>query len=181
MLDEERFDAPIPGMSLTAEAGNRPWQKPPRYANTKDVVEYYIERMSTDEFSNMLVDVAESGIPLTTIANSIQMYGVMEGIHSIDSGILALPIIMEMMLLTVDAAGIEYNSGMSEEDEDKVVDSDLLLSKMQDINFNNVNVNAAASVNVNPAANVSKDKIRAVVSLTSPKKAEGKMRAAAAP
>ena len=137
MLNEERFDAPIPGMSLTAEAGNRPWQKPPRYANTKDVVEYYIERMSTDEFSNMLVDVAESGIPLTTIANSIQMYGVMEGIHSIDSGILALPVIMEMMLLTVDAAGIEYNSGMSEEDEDKVVDSDLLLSKMQDINFNN--------------------------------------------
>ena len=38
MLNEERFDAPIPGMALTAEAGNRPWQKPPRYANTKDVV-----------------------------------------------------------------------------------------------------------------------------------------------
>jgi hypothetical protein len=138
MLNEESFDAPIPGMSLTAEAGNRPWQKPPRYANTKDVVEYYIERMSTDEFSNMLVDVAESGIPLTTIANSIQMYGVMEGIHSIDSGILALPIIMEMMLLTVDAAGIEYNSGMSEEDEEKVIDSDLLLSKLKDTNLDNI-------------------------------------------
>tara|TARA_R100001129_G_scaffold47498_1_gene32441 strand:+ start:1205 stop:1705 length:501 start_codon:yes stop_codon:yes gene_type:complete len=135
MLNEERFDAPIPGMSLTTEVGNRPWQNPPRYANTKDVVEYYIERMSTDEFSDMLIDVAETGIPLTTIANSIQMYGVMEGIHSVDSGILALPIIMEMMLLNVDAAGIKYNSGMSEEDEERVLDSELIVSKLQDTNL----------------------------------------------
>jgi len=157
MLDEERFDAPIPGMSLTAEAGNRPWQKPPRYANTKDVVEYYIERMSTDEFSNMLVDVAESGIPLTTIANSIQMYGVMEGIHSIDSGILALPIIMEMMLLTVDAAGIEYNSGMSEEDEEKVIDSDLLLSKLKDTNLDNIEQEEESEPEELPTINVEVD------------------------
>ena len=34
---------------------------------------------------------------------------------------------------------------------------------------------------INPAANVSKDKIKAVVSLTSPKNAEGKISAAAAP
>ena len=157
MLDEERFDAPIPGMSLTAEAGNRPWQKPPRYANTKDVVEYYIERMSTDEFSNMLVDVAESGIPLTTIANSIQMYGVMEGIHSIDSGILALPVIMEMMLLTVDAAGIEYNSGMSEEDEEKVIDSDLLLSKLKDTNLDNIEQEEESEPEELPTINVEVD------------------------
>lgn len=81
----------------------------------------------------MLLDVAETGIPLTTIANSIQMSGVMEGIHSIDSGILALPIIMEMMLLIVDAAGIEYNSGMDQEDNDKSIDTNLLLSKMDKI------------------------------------------------
>ena len=132
-LDEQNFDAPLPGMSLTTEVGNRPWQKPPRYTSTKDVVEYYIERTSSDEFSDMLLDVAETGIPLTTIANSIQMSGVMEGIHSIDSGILALPIIMEMMLLIVDAAGIEYNSGMDQEDNDKSIDTNLLLSKMDKI------------------------------------------------
>ena len=26
------FDRPIPGMSLTAELGNRPWQQPPQYS-----------------------------------------------------------------------------------------------------------------------------------------------------
>ena len=157
MLNEERFDAPIPGMSLTTEVGNRPWQNPPRYANTKDVVEYYIERMSTDEFSDMLVDVAETGIPLTTIANSIQMYGVMEGIHSVDSGILALPIIMEMMLLSVDAAGIEYNSGMSEENEEKVINSDLLLSKMEDTNLDNMEREEELELEESPTINVEVD------------------------
>jgi hypothetical protein len=157
MLNEERFDAPIPGMSLTTEVSNRPWQNPPRYANTKDVVEYYIERMSTDEFSDMLVDVAETGIPLTTIANSIQMYGVMEGIHSVDSGILALPIIMEMMLLSVDAAGIEYNSGMSEENEERVINSDLLLSKMEDTNLDNMEREEEPELEESPTINVEVD------------------------
>ena len=101
-IDQPRFDAPIPGMSLTTEVGNRPWQQPPRFVDTKDVAEYYVEKLAEDNFADMLVDVAESGIPLTTIANTIQMNSVMQGIHSVDSGILALPVIMEMMSAIFD-------------------------------------------------------------------------------
>ena len=132
MVDGPRFDAPIPGMSLTTEVGNRPWQQPPRFVNTKDVAEYYVEKLAEDNFADMLVDVAESGIPLTTIANTIQMNSVMQGIHSVDSGILALPVIMEMMLITVEAAGIEYNSGMDDTTSDKPISTELLLSKLKD-------------------------------------------------
>jgi hypothetical protein len=132
MVDGPRFDAPIPGMSLTTEVGNRPWQQPPRFVNTKDVAEYYVEKLAEDNFADMLVDVAESGIPLTTIANTIQMNSVMQGIHSVDSGILALPVIMEMMLITVEAAGIEYNSGMDDTTSDKPMSTELLLSKLKD-------------------------------------------------
>ena len=132
MVDGPKFDAPIPGMSLTTEVGNRPWQQPPRFVNTKDVAEYYVEKLAEDEFADMLVDVAETGIPLTTIANTIQMNSVMQGIHSVDSGILALPVIMEMMLITVEAAGIEYNSGMDDTTSDKPISTELLLSKLKD-------------------------------------------------
>ena len=132
MVDGPKFDAPIPGMSLTTEVGNRPWQQPPRFVNTKDVAEYYVEKLAEDEFADMLVDVAESGIPLTTIANTIQMNSVMQGIHSVDSGILALPVIMEMMLITVEAAGIEYNSGMDDVTTNKPMSTELLLSKLKD-------------------------------------------------
>ena len=56
----------------------------------------------------------------------------MQGIHSVDSGILALPVIMEMMLITVEAAGIEYNSGMDDTTSDKPMSTELLLSKLKD-------------------------------------------------
>ena len=132
MVDEPKFDAPIPGMSLTTEVGNRPWQQPPQFTKTKDIAEYYIEKLAGDEFADMLVDVAETGIPLTSIANTIQMNSVMQGIHSVDSGILALPVIMEMMLVTVEAAGIEYNSGMEKDSTDKPMNTTLLLSKLKE-------------------------------------------------
>ena len=139
MVDEPKFDAPIPGMSLTTEVGNRPWQQPTRFTKTKDVAEYYIEKLAEDEFADMLVDVAETGIPLTTIANTIQMNSVMQGIHSVDSGILALPVIMEMMLITVEAAGIEYNSGMEKNTEDKPMNTSLLLSKLEEFTTEKTN------------------------------------------
>jgi len=139
MVDEPKFDAPIPGMSLTTEVGNRPWQQPTRFTKTKDVAEYYIEKLAEDEFADMLVDVAETGIPLTTIANTIQMNSVMQGIHSVDSGILALPVIMEMMLVTVEAAGIEYNSGMEKNTEDQPMNTSLLLSKLEEFTTEKTN------------------------------------------
>ena len=135
MMAEPKFDAPIPGMSLTAEVGNSPWQNPPQFSSTQQVAEYYIEKLSSDPFAEKLVQVAQTGIPLTTIANTIQMYGVMEGVHSVDSGILTLPIIMEMMILTLEAADVEYTTGLDEgTDEDPVDKSYILdrLSKMED-------------------------------------------------
>ena len=104
MVDAPKFDAPIPGMSLTTEVGNRPWQQPPRFAKTK-----------------------------------IQMNSVMQGIHSVDSGILALPVIMEMMLITVEAAGIEYNSGMEEDTSNKPMSTELLLSKLKGFSTEQMN------------------------------------------
>tara|TARA_R110000744_G_scaffold88920_1_gene173127 strand:+ start:1193 stop:1684 length:492 start_codon:yes stop_codon:yes gene_type:complete len=139
MVDAPKFDAPIPGMSLTTEVGNRPWQQPPRFTKTKDVAEYYVEKLAEDNFADMLVDVAETGIPLTSIANTIQMNSVMQGIHSVDSGILALPVIMEMMLITVEAAGIEYNSGMEEDTSNKPMSTELLLSKLKSFSTEQMN------------------------------------------
>ena len=111
-FEEPRFDAPIPGMAMTAELGGRPWQNPPTYSTVDDTVEYYLDRMSSEEFTDQLVDVMEMGIPLTDIANIMQLGNVMEGVHTIDVGILIMPVLMEMMMLVGDSAGIEYDSGL---------------------------------------------------------------------
>ena len=112
---QPNFDAPIPGMALTSELGSRPWNTPAQLTDIEDVVSYYTMRMDNDEFADQLVDVMSMGIPLTTLANTIQLAGVMEGKHSIDAGILALPVIMEMMMAIGDGADVNYTSGLSED------------------------------------------------------------------
>ena len=107
------FDAPIPGMSLTHELGARPWQSPAQYPTVDKAIEYYLERMSTDEFMDQMADVLEMNVPVTTLANTIQLAGVMEGKHSVDVGMLVMPLLMEMIMLIGDNAGVNYDSGLT--------------------------------------------------------------------
>jgi len=109
--NEPIFDAPIPGMALTAELGGRPWQSPPQYSTVEQALEYYIPRLTADEVSEQLLDVLEMGVPVTALANTMQLSGVMEGKHTVDVGILIMPVLMEMISYIADAAGIEYDMG----------------------------------------------------------------------
>ena len=43
--------------------------------------------------------VLEMGIPVSAIANSMQLAGVMQGLHTIDVGMLVMPAIMEMIMM----------------------------------------------------------------------------------
>jgi hypothetical protein len=71
-----------------------------------------MERMSSEEFMVQLAEVLESGVPVTSIANSIQLSSVMEGIHTVDVGMLVLPMIMEMLMMIGDSAGVKYDKGL---------------------------------------------------------------------
>jgi len=121
--NEPIFDAPIPGMSLTHELGDRPWQTPAKHANVDEVMDYYMERMSNEEFMVQVVEVLESGVPVTVLANTIQMASVMDGVHSLDTGMLVLPMIMEMMMMLAESADIEYDDGLKDSNKKKTRDS----------------------------------------------------------
>jgi len=105
------FDRPTPGMSLTAELGNRPWQQPPQYSTVEEALQWYIPRLVNPELLNPLLDVIEGGLPLTAIANAMQTGGVMEGKHSLDVGILILPVLIETMAYLADEAGVKFVEG----------------------------------------------------------------------
>ena len=127
------FDRPTPGMSLTAELGNRPWQQPPQYSTVEEALQWYIPRLTNPELLDELLDVMESGLPLTIIADAMQTGGVMEGKHSLDVGILILPVLIETMAYLAEEAGIEYNEGSNiEADKDSITGSriSLALSKV---------------------------------------------------
>jgi len=79
--------------------------------------------MSSDEFTDQLVDVLEMDVPVTTLANTLQLGGVMEGKHTVDVGMLVMPLLMEMIMLVGDMADIKYDSGMENPNKGKTRDT----------------------------------------------------------
>lgn len=124
--EEIPLEAPIAGMSMTHEVGARPWQTPPQQATVQEAIAHYIERMQDDSITEQIVNILQSDVPVTTLANTIQLAGVMEGRHSIDVGVLILPVIMEMIMLIADAEGIKYETGMERDKEAEVKDSRIM-------------------------------------------------------
>ena len=123
MRNEPTFDAPIPGMSLTHELGARPWQTPAQFPSVDETIQYYMESMSSDEFIDQLIDVIEMGVPLADIANTMQLSGVMEGLHSVDVGALVSPVLIEMMSFLAESADVEYVVQAKQDKEDKISDA----------------------------------------------------------
>ena len=119
------LDAPIPGMSLTHELGARPWQQPSQFSTVDEAIEYYMANMTSEEYMEQLIDILEMGVPVTSIANSMQLASVMEGKHTVDVGMLVVPLIMELIMMLGDSAGIEYETGLQNPDKNKARDSQL--------------------------------------------------------
>lgn len=117
-LPEALIDAPIAGQSLTSEVGGWPWEQPPQYTTVEEALEFYVPRLTEPTLQNELMDVIEMGLPLTTIANSLQQGAVMQGKHSLDVGILVMPVIMEMLAYLAEERGVKFNMGTNVEVDD---------------------------------------------------------------
>jgi hypothetical protein len=100
-------DAPIPGQSLTAPLGDRPWQRPPRYNTVEQALEFYMPRLTSERQSGQMIDLLEMGVPVDTMVDAIQLGGVMEGLHSVDVGILLSPVLAETVVQMAKSVGVE--------------------------------------------------------------------------
>jgi hypothetical protein len=98
----------IPGMSLTSEPGNRPWEQPPQFVELDDVVAFYVEKMTEGEVVDSLLEAMRNDAALVDIASTLIKGGVLNGVHSIDAGFLVLPIIVELMQTIGDMNDVGY-------------------------------------------------------------------------
>lgn len=129
---EIAFNAPIAGESLTSELGSFPWQQPPQYSTIEEALnEFYVPRIFNPDTLGELLAVIEMGVPLTTIANALQQGAVMQGVHSIDLGILALPVIMECLAYVAEEQDVEYNTGMEGDKEIEPSQAIMALAKKE--------------------------------------------------
>lgn len=110
---QPQLNAPIAGMSLTHKLGDRPWQKPPMYSTVEEAIDYYVERFQNEDVVDSILDVLSLNVPVTTIANSLQTGSVMEGRHTVDIGMLVIPVLMEMIMYIGDKNKVKYETGLT--------------------------------------------------------------------
>ena len=120
LQDQQRFRGPVPGQAMTAGEKSRPWFNPPKFNTVEEGMEFYLDILSTQEQSTKLFSVIRTGIPITTITETITTGGVMEGYHTIDVALLLNPIIVEFIKGMCDVAGVEYTLDSTIPEKDKV-------------------------------------------------------------
>lgn len=110
------IDAPIPGQSLTGEMGSKPWESPPKYNTVEEAIDFYIGQFAKPKLLGPLLDQVEDGIAISTIVNALQSGAVMEGIHTLDVGLLVAPVLVEYIALQSEEADIKFSVGDEESD-----------------------------------------------------------------
>lgn len=99
---------PIPGISLTGEPGAAPWERPPQYTTLDEVIDYYSDKLVEEEVLPNLINSIKKDIPLLTIADGILKVGVMQGLHSIDAGMLVKPVVVELLIALAEIYDAKY-------------------------------------------------------------------------
>lgn len=99
---------PIPGISLTGEPGNAPWEQPPKYTTIDEVIDFYSDRITDEDVLPDLISTIKGNVSLMTIADGMIRMGIMEGMHSIDAGMLVKPVLIELMMSMAEIYGVGY-------------------------------------------------------------------------
>ncbi len=88
MANQDMFDAPIPGQSLTRAPGSRPYEQPPRWADPEDATVGMLKSISGPKQAAAIAIALEKGIPATTLARGILQGGITFGNWSPDVALL---------------------------------------------------------------------------------------------
>lgn len=111
MAKQSPFDViqPVPpGISWTADSRSRPWASPPKLVNVAEIAQIYVDKMSSPASINNTLELIESEVPLAAIANALMINGVAQNAHTIDAGILVMPVIIEMLVTLAELHDVEY-------------------------------------------------------------------------
>lgn len=109
-----------PGISWTAPSQSRAWLRPPAEVDVTALANQYMAMLGSPQAANDTLDALETEVPIAIIAETIMLAGVNKGIHTIDAGILVMPVIMETLKTIADMHDIKTVMFPSELDEGTV-------------------------------------------------------------
>jgi hypothetical protein len=70
------FAAPIPGMSLTKEPGNAPYEQPPLYTKPEEALAFYLSKLDDHDVIDDIMFSLSHGISLDVFVDSMTSTGV---------------------------------------------------------------------------------------------------------
>ena len=115
------FIKPVPpGISLTDNPRSTPWNTPPQLVKVEEVAQRYIDSLSMPNTINSALDVLETGIPIAALANAMMLTGVSSNVHTIDAGILVIPVIIEMLVTLAELHKVKYTVFEKNPDDDNI-------------------------------------------------------------
>jgi hypothetical protein len=108
------MNAPIPGESLTGAPKNNAWERPPEMSDPEEVIQMHLMRLQDEDRMNAVLDALEfEAVDLYTLVKGLMRSAVANGIHSIDLGLLAAPVVHEYIKQTAEALDIEFDDGIN--------------------------------------------------------------------
>ena len=117
--NQNSFNAPIPGESLTASPSTpNAWERPPQYADEdKAMEELYLLLTEKDRLKD-LVKIIDDGVPLDEIAQVILYRGYTQGQYNPDLMLMMIEPTIYLLIAIADYAEIkDYTLYEGEEDD----------------------------------------------------------------
>ena len=98
MLDKIKALSAPPGHSLTGPPGKWAWEKPPRFTNPDDVIDFIVEKLETNTGQEDMLKLMTAGVTIQELVNQLSFKGFMKGTFNPDVAELIKPAIAMYLL-----------------------------------------------------------------------------------
>ena len=106
-----KFNAPIPGQSLTTKPGERMWERPPEYNTVEETLAFYLKHLSKSDVIDDIMVLLEVGFPVKPLVKSLRISNTMKGKHNLDVGLLVEPLLIKFITATAESLDVPYEMG----------------------------------------------------------------------
>ena len=97
-MQDNIFDAPIPGESLTDTPGNASWEHPPQFTTVHEAAEHIWDKLHDRNLLQQVITFLEDDVPVEAIARMILFSGFAEGKWTPDVAILLAEVVFKQIM-----------------------------------------------------------------------------------
>ena len=97
-MQDNIFDAPIPGESLTDTPGNASWEHPPQFTDVNEAAEHIWDKLHERNLLQQVITFLEDDVPVEAIARMILFSGFAEGKWTPDVALLLAEVVFKQIM-----------------------------------------------------------------------------------